>query len=131
MANGHGGYRQPTNPSPVSGPGALSKRTDGPLHAPVPGAAPAGGEPTQGFGVDPSGLVPLDADSQRPDEPVFAGVSGGPGGGPSLVDGDPNLTEEERERLRSYLPVLVFQASMPQASPALKQYVRQLRAELG
>ena len=24
-----GGYQQPTNPAPVSGPGALSKRTDG------------------------------------------------------------------------------------------------------
>jgi hypothetical protein len=29
MANGHGGYRQPMNPAPVSGPGALSQRTDG------------------------------------------------------------------------------------------------------
>ena len=29
MANGHGGYRRPTNPAPVSGPGALSRRTDG------------------------------------------------------------------------------------------------------
>lgn len=25
----HGGYRQPTNPAPVSGPGMLSERTDG------------------------------------------------------------------------------------------------------
>lgn len=25
----HGGYRKPTNPAPVSGPGALSRRTDG------------------------------------------------------------------------------------------------------
>jgi len=24
-----GGYRQPNNPAPVSGPGALSQRTDG------------------------------------------------------------------------------------------------------
>src|SRR2546428_10516428 len=29
MAGGHGGYRQPEHPAPVSGPGALSKRTDG------------------------------------------------------------------------------------------------------
>lgn len=131
MANGHGGPRTPTNPAPVSGPGALSRRTDGPLHAPVPGSVPpGGGAPGGGIGVDPSGLVPLDAPSQRPDEPVFAGVSGGPGGGPSLVPGA-DMSEEDRERLRSYLPVLIFQASMPQASPALKQYVRQLRAELG
>jgi len=29
MAEGQGGYRQPSNPAPVSGPGALSQRTDG------------------------------------------------------------------------------------------------------
>lgn len=130
MANGHGGYRQPTNPSPVSGPGALSQRTDGPLHAPVPGSAPTSQAPAGGFGVDPSGLTPLDADTQRPDEPLTAGLSGGPGAGPSVPDAA-SMTEEDRERLRSYLPVLIFQASMPTASPALKQYVRQLRGELG
>ena len=127
MANGHGGYRQPTNPSPVSGPGALSKRTDGPMHAPVPGGnvkAQAGG------GVDPSGLTPLGAPSARPDEPITSGMSGGPGAGPALPPMG-GLSDEEAERMRSYLPVLVFQASMPEASPALKQYVRQLRAELG
>ena len=26
---GRGGYRAPSNPAPVSGPGALSQRTDG------------------------------------------------------------------------------------------------------
>ena len=29
MADKWGGYRQPTNPAPVSGPGMLSQRTDG------------------------------------------------------------------------------------------------------
>ena len=29
MANGHGGDRVPANPAPVSGPGAMSRRTDG------------------------------------------------------------------------------------------------------
>lgn len=128
MANGHGGYRQPTNPSPVSGPGALSRRTDGPMHAPVPGSAPMQG-PAGPVGVDPSGLTPLDAPSTRPDESVFSGVSGGPGGGPATIPSP--LTEEDAERLRSYLPALIFQASMPSASPAFKQYVRQLRGELG
>lgn len=28
-SNGHGGYRKPSTPAPVSGPGALSARTDG------------------------------------------------------------------------------------------------------
>ncbi len=29
MANRHGGYRRPRNPAPASGPGKLSRRTDG------------------------------------------------------------------------------------------------------
>ena len=33
-----GGYRQPSNPAPVSGPGALSKRTDG---GPIDGLKPS------------------------------------------------------------------------------------------
>jgi hypothetical protein len=41
------------------------------------------------------------------------------------------MSPEEKERLRSYLPVLIFQASQPDASAALKQYVRKLRGELG
>lgn len=129
MANGHGGYRQPTNPSPVSGPGKLSRRTDGPMHAPVPGStgpAPEQARPA----IDPSVLTPLDAESQRPFEPVTAGMSGGPGAGPALPPGI-DMSEADRERLRSYLPVFLFQASQPEASSAFKQYVRQLRAELG
>lgn len=128
MANGHGGYRQPTNPSPVSGPGALSQRTDGPMHAPIPGSSNpmAGGV----VGPDPSTLTPLGAPSGRPDEPVFAGVSGGPGSGPALPPPS-GLTEAEQDRLRSWLPVLIFQASQPDANPQIKQYVRQLRGELG
>lgn len=130
MANstGHGGYRQPTNPSPVSGPGALSQRTDGPLHAPIPGSPdPMTG---QALGPDPSTLTPFGAPSTRPDEPIFAGMPGGPGGG-SPMPAPSGLTQEEQERLRSYLPVLIFQASQPDANAQIKQYVRQLRGELG
>jgi hypothetical protein len=127
VANGHGGYRQPTNPSPVSGPGALSQRTDGPLHAPVPGGDVQGQAP---MGPDPSGLTPFGAPSERPNEDIFAGMPMGPGpGGPAPAPS--GLTEQEQQRLRAYLPVLIFQASQPEASPQIKQYVRQLRGELG
>lgn len=131
MANGHGGYRQPTNPSPVSGPGALSQRTDGPLHAPVPGAmAPGGASAPMAPGPDPSSLTPFGAPSERPDESIMAGMSGGPGPGPSLPPSG-GLTPDQQERLRSYLPVFLILASSDDADPALKQYVRQLRGELG
>jgi hypothetical protein len=97
-----GGYRQPSNPAPVSGPGALSQRTDGgavdgmtpptPTQAPkyMAGlgygqggnmqqqqAAPLAGTPE----VPPMPVVPLAAPTMRPNEPVTAGVDVGPGPG--------------------------------------------------
>ena len=108
-----GGYRQPMNPAPVSGPGELSQRTDG-------GAIDGMTQPAQryaGFGYGENlaleeqqagasmagtskasfaNFVPLDAPTQRPDEPLTAGINRGDGPGsealqlpnraPSLVD---------------------------------------------
>src|SRR4249919_3859914 len=153
MANGHGGYRRPSNPAPVSGPGALSKRTDGrqPVSdlpnakygenaayreaqqgAPMsqtPGQATPGG---MGMMPDLSGIVPLGAPTQRPNEPLTAGLPGGPGAGPSApAIPAPQMSAAQRQRLQSYLPVLTVLASMPDADPATKQYVRSLRADLG
>lgn len=95
MADGHGGYRRPSTPAPVSGPGQLSKRTDG---------GPVSGQPVQDVGgfeyggrkdfreiqgaapmaqaPEPVPFTPLTAPSQRPDEPVTAGAALGPGEGP-------------------------------------------------
>jgi hypothetical protein len=103
MADARGGYRQPANPAPVSGPGALSRRTDGgavdgmqpatPTQAPkyMPGlgygkggenmanqqAAPLMGSPTP----PPAPAVPLSAPTMRPNEPVTTGVNIGAGAG--------------------------------------------------
>lgn len=89
-----GGYRQPMNPAPVSGPGALSQRTDGgategmtqPVQSYTGGsygnnktmaeqqsAAPLAGNPVQTIGLD----VP----TQFPDEPLSAGANYGDGPG--------------------------------------------------
>jgi hypothetical protein len=141
MADGRGGYRQPANPAPVSGPGKLARRTDGGPTQPqvqlpdakygeqsafqdAQAAAPMAGGP------DLSQLVPMSAPTQRPDEPVQSGMAGGPGAGPA-VPPPSQIDPQDAERLRSYLPVLIVLASSPDASPATKQYVRQLRGELG
>lgn len=119
MADGHGGYREPANPAPVSGPGKYAKRTDGgpaqamsaapdqpygqitadmnaqriaPMGAaaPAPPAAqPSAGPPTGAGGAPPTLQQyqggPLDAPSQRPGEPVTAGMPFGPGAGPEAL----------------------------------------------
>ena len=129
MANGHGGYREPANPAPVSGPGALSRRTDGQMKGPVPGTTAPGGAPPVAPGPDLSNMSPFSAPTQNPDEPIMAGAPGGPGPGPALGPG--GLAPATAARLRSYLPVFILLASSPDADPATKQYVRQLRGELG
>jgi hypothetical protein len=105
MAEGHGGTRRPSNPAPVSGPGALSQRTDGQgarymaggeygegqemmdLQTSAPmSKAPAAPRPRTGRQVVSEEMAPptpLFAPTQRPDEPVTAGAPFGPGPGPT------------------------------------------------
>lgn len=111
MENQHGGYRQPSNPAPVSGPGMLSKRTDGgamdgvqppstqaPRYMPGLGygkggenmanqeAAPLAGDPTPKFEapvVPP--VVPLSAPPMFPEEPGTVGFDFGTGPGREVL----------------------------------------------
>jgi hypothetical protein len=122
MADARGGYRQPANPAPVSGPGALSQRTDGgaidgmqpatPTQAPkyMPGlgygkggenmanqqAAPLMGAPTP----PPAPAVPLSAPTMRPNEPITAGVDFGPGPGSEAVQ-LPNMAVSPSHTIRT------------------------------
>lgn len=143
-----GGYRQPGSPAPVSGPGALSKRTDGgpgqPVRAPSGGAygerqnleqlqqaAPLSASPGGDVGapepVDPTeGLVGFGEPSQMPDEPVTAGAALGAGPGLEAL-GLPNQPDEDMKRLVGYLPVLEHMANQVGASKAARNLVRQLK----
>lgn len=110
MANGHGGKRTPHNPAPASGPGRLSKRTDGgpgqKLQAQTGGdygsreeslqqqrSAPMSQQdsiqPTpvpSGGGAGGGGAAPpFGAPTARPGEPITHGVDIGPGGGPEVL----------------------------------------------
>ena len=92
---GRGGYRQPNNPAPVSGPGMLSKRTDG-------GAIDGMTQPQQqytGFNYGENGatnriqgeadlagnpfpmskITPLSAPTERPTESMNYGIPFGDG----------------------------------------------------
>ena len=123
MAERRGGKRTPANPAPVSGPGALSKRTDGGpsqgarymrggsygegqemmgLQQAAPMAAEAGPmAPPQAFpgGRPPRQITPLLAETQFPDEPLTTGNPLGPGGGPELMNipRKPTISESLRK----------------------------------
>jgi hypothetical protein len=117
VARRRGGYQRPSKPAAVSGPGALSARTDGNVPqlqrtgegygqnkavneqqsaAPIsPQGAGAGGASPAGGAAGPPGFGPAGAFSptQRPGEPPTAGLDFGPGAGApqSRLPEDPYL----------------------------------------
>lgn len=104
-----GGYRAPSNPAAVSGPGALSQRTDG---GPTQGAqyisglpygqggetysnqvaAPMAGNTMGSAAMGDSGLVQMEmptelmAPTTRPSEPITAGINIGDGPGSEIIN---------------------------------------------
>lgn len=141
-----GGYRKPANPAPVSGPGKLSRRTDG---GPIQGAKeiPGGGKygerkeladlqagaSMQGNPVPsvpspsvpaapPSQLTNLFAPTERPDEPITAGASFGPGFTP------PQEATGRYKMVSKYMPMLNEQASNPDAPDTFKNFVKYVNA---
>lgn len=145
----HGGYRQPNNPAPVSGPGALSQRTDG--HASIgdytggsygsgqelhnlQAAAPMGSQasaappaPAAQAGLDTSGLTPLNAPTAQPGTPVTDGAALGPGAGPEALGLSPgDSVQSLRAQYGPIMPALVAQAQSRYATQAFKDSVRAL-----
>lgn len=112
MSGQHGGYRKPEHPAPASGPGRLSRRTDGgptqklsvgsdlpygdraatldaersagmaATDTVKPAQVPSG--PQSGASAPPQ-FAPLDAPTDRPGEPVTHGVDIGAGGGSDVL----------------------------------------------
>ena len=152
MANGHGGARTPARPAPVSGPGAMSRRTDGGPGQPVrnPGgmdygdnqafvaqqqAAPmAGRSVTAGSSSSLADLIsvnttPLSAPTAFPDEPLTTGVPSGPGAGPEVLASAGSASTPTRNKLMASLPALMRLADQPDSSPELRALVRYLRTQ--
>lgn len=156
MADGranNGGYRRPANPAAVSGPGALSQRTDG-----GPGAKAAAVKlPDAGYGEQkqfqeiqqgapiaragaPSGPgpgappstppPPLDSPTGQPGQPVTHGANAGAGPGQEVLGlFDPgSMAANDVSYLLKYLPQLQYMVDMtpdaPRSTVALVRYLR-------
>jgi hypothetical protein len=144
MANGHGGQRTPAHPAPVSGPGALSQRTDGGATSQPPmvanggpygsrqemesiqGGAPLAAAPA---GPTPADLIPFGAPSQNPGEPITAGAALGPGIGPEAA-GISSDSDQTLDQLAGLLPSLGVIANLPSATPEVRAYYRALKARV-
>lgn len=136
----------PNQPAPVSGPGALSKRTDGgpadkqPIRD-VPGGdygdrkemqqIQAGADmyqqPTPGAkgAAMPGPPKPgsLFDPTKRPDEPITSGIESGPGDGPSNMEAQ---VTDDMQLLATYLPDLRKAAAAPTATQSFRAAVRYL-----
>ena len=144
MADGQwGGYRRPSNPAPVSGPGALSQRTDGGVpkydvtglsygenqavndaQSAAPLSAPSSPAPTV------SAPIGLGQPSQYANEPVTAGADAGAGPTSADIGLAQQSNEEIRKTLGPMLPVLMRLADSATATPSYKRQVRQLIARI-
>lgn len=140
----------PQNPSGVSGPGPLSKRTDGgPAQAlkDLPDAkygensqfqalqqgaslsaspSPQGqAQPFDANALPPNPaagqVTPLSAPTARPNEPVTSGASMGPGPGPSALGPQPSqVAQQDIGKLSQSLPFFEMMANMPDANPSTR-----------
>jgi hypothetical protein len=158
MAENRGGYRKPKNPAPVSGPGKFSERTDGgpadtrqrkvevtgmgygenqelnEIQSMAPLAAAPDATTMSQTTFSPQSAVqqpiPLTADTQRPDEPLSAGMPFGPGA--SGVPSSPVVVDDSDDKNRALVILGLLQDSLnsgnaPQGTVNL---IRQLRSEL-
>jgi len=141
MANGHGGYRKPTNPAAVSGPGAHSQRTDGQPKMDLPNAqygenadfqaaqsaGPLAQQAEAGTPMPPS-FVGLGEPSQQPDVPVTDGAEYGPGQGQAAITNGPLPNTQDAQALKKYLPTLISIAESDDTLPGFKKFVRTIIA---
>ncbi len=149
---GRGGYQAPSKPAAVSGPGALSQRTDGQAirditggdygdasefrqlqqSAPLAAASGPSAAPASAGGGLPQ-VTPFGAPSTMPGTPVTDGASMGAGMGPQgmgLAQSPQDAQREDADFLSKYLPAMIAIAQSGDATPSFKNYVRTLIANL-
>lgn len=146
----------PSRPAAVSGPGPMSRRTDGgPAQALMDlpdakygensqfqslqqGAALSASPGAMGAPASPEGLppnpaansvVPFSAPSGRPDEPVTSGASLGAGPDTSALGLQPGQVEQQDlGKISKSLPIFEMLANQPDALPSTRLMVNLLKA---
>lgn len=149
-----GGYRKPTSPAPTSGPGAMSRRTDGgPGQKPrymsggdygdgqdmmdlqqsaTMAAAPETSRPSRSRSRQSPPPQPpsLTDPTDRPNEPLTAGADFGPGAGSEVLANGSNdpaaIRDADMQRIKDHLPSLMRMANTD-APEGFKRFVRFLR----
>lgn len=133
----------PPDPSVVSGPGALSKRTDLPPSQGAKRLPDAAYGEQQQFQAEQAGaplakaenplanVVPLNAPTQRPSEPVTAGVDAGPGPGREVlgIKSPVDTQVEDLTMLSKYMPLMAQFADSPDSTGTMKAFVKYLRSQ--
>ena len=133
----------PPDPSVVSGPGALSKRTDLPPSQGAKRLPDAAYGEQQQFQAEQAGaplakaenplanVVPLNAPTQRPSEPVTAGVDAGPGPGREVlgIKSPVDAQVEDLTMLSKYMPLMAQFADSPDSTGTMKAFVKYLRSQ--
>jgi hypothetical protein len=130
------------NPGVVSGPSTFSQRTDIPAQGKKDLPNAAYGEQKQ-FQQDQSGakmagsadisegVIPLGAETRRPNEYVTEGVDAGPGAGRAVL-GLPNAVDttlQDLSMLAKYMPLMAAYADSPQSTGTMKAFVKYLRSQ--
>ncbi len=130
-----------------SGPGPFAKRTDRQGAKRLPNAAygeqkefqeqqmsaPMARSQGQQASVNDlmANVVPLNAPTRRPDEPVTAGVDAGPGPGREVlgIKSPTDAQLEDLARIAKYMPMMMQYADSPQSSGTMKAFVKYLRSQ--
>jgi hypothetical protein len=87
------------------------------------------GAALQGGGDPTANLIPLDAPTQNPGEPVTAGAAAGPGIGPQAA-GIQSDQQGTNDALRPMLRSLGVVADLPGSTPEMRSFYRNLVARL-
>jgi len=129
-----------------SGPGKFAKRTDRQGAKQLPNAAYGeqkdfqniqAGAPMSRTAQAPAprnpmaDIIPLNAPTRRPDEPVTAGVDAGPGPGREIlgIKTPTDVTLQDLSKLSKYMPLMMQYADSPQSTGTMKAFVRYLRSQ--